>query len=255
MVPVPHLHRRRQTRAVSVERYGFLHDPDSRRERGRRIVAALRDFGNVDIESSRVLDIGCSAGIVTREIARSARFVAGIDIDEAALEFAGRSGGTAHFAAASGDRLPFPDHSFDAVVCNHVYEHVPDASALMREIARVLRLGGACYFAAGHVLQLVEPHYRLPLLSWLPRSLAGAWLRALGRAPSYDERFVLPWHLPRLFLPFASARFVSPAMLRDPGRYGFAKLARMPAAARAMLGVAGPLVARAAPTYIYVLKR
>ena len=38
--------------------------------------------------------------------------------------------------------LPRPDDTFDAVLCNHVLEHVPDDGAAMREIHRVLRPGG-----------------------------------------------------------------------------------------------------------------
>lgn len=38
--------------------------------------------------------------------------------------------------------LPYTDDSFDAVICNHVLEHVPDDRTAMRELARVLKPGG-----------------------------------------------------------------------------------------------------------------
>jgi len=37
--------------------------------------------------------------------------------------------------------LPFPDFTFDAVICNHVFEHIPDDARAMAEIFRVLRPG------------------------------------------------------------------------------------------------------------------
>jgi SAM-dependent methyltransferase len=39
-------------------------------------------------------------------------------------------------------RLSFPDAVFDIVVCNEVFEHVPELSEAIAEIARVLRPGG-----------------------------------------------------------------------------------------------------------------
>jgi SAM-dependent methyltransferase len=38
--------------------------------------------------------------------------------------------------------LPFGDGRFDALLCHHVLEHVPDDRAAMRELRRVLRPGG-----------------------------------------------------------------------------------------------------------------
>lgn len=38
--------------------------------------------------------------------------------------------------------LPFPDTSFDVILCNHVLEHIPDDARAMRELHRVLRPGG-----------------------------------------------------------------------------------------------------------------
>ncbi|MFO8182600.1 MAG: methyltransferase domain-containing protein [Candidatus Aegiribacteria sp.] len=38
--------------------------------------------------------------------------------------------------------LPFENDSFDALICNHVLEHVMDDSTAIRELSRVLRPGG-----------------------------------------------------------------------------------------------------------------
>lgn len=38
--------------------------------------------------------------------------------------------------------IPFPENSFDIVVCNHVMEHVDDDIKCMSEIHRVLKPGG-----------------------------------------------------------------------------------------------------------------
>lgn len=39
-------------------------------------------------------------------------------------------------------RMPFPDEFFDMLICNHILEHVQDATAAIREMCRVLKRGG-----------------------------------------------------------------------------------------------------------------
>lgn len=38
---------------------------------------------------------------------------------------------------------PHPDESFDWIICNHVLEHIPDDRQAMREMRRMLKVGGA----------------------------------------------------------------------------------------------------------------
>ncbi len=42
----------------------------------------------------------------------------------------------------SVEELPFDNHTFDAVICNHVLEHVPNDRKAMTELHRVLAPGG-----------------------------------------------------------------------------------------------------------------
>jgi SAM-dependent methyltransferase len=55
--------------------------------------------------------------------------------------------------------LPFEPHSFDAVLCNEVLEHVPDPARALREVNRVLRDNGTVYVTVPQSWGLhYEPH-------------------------------------------------------------------------------------------------
>lgn len=93
------------------------------------------------------------------------------------------------FFPVAGIDLPFPDQSFDIVIYNHVIEHVGDRTAQRRhlaEIGRVLKDDGILYIAAPNRWALIEPHFRLALLSWLPRALRSPYVRLARRGQQYD---------------------------------------------------------------------
>ncbi|GGD34302.1 class I SAM-dependent methyltransferase [Pseudoxanthomonas indica] len=157
---------------------------DSRISKADKIVALLPDL---DLASCRrILEIGCGSGVISSRLAEVApnAEVHAVDVKDNRIEFAGY-----HFSIVEGTHLPFPDHHFDLVISNHVIEHVGNHEAQLehlREIARVLLPAGVGYLAVPNKWRLVEPHYRLPLLSWLPQSIADAWVRRTRRGQYYD---------------------------------------------------------------------
>ena len=62
----------------------------------------------------------------------------------AAMEAVGEApaGGLAAAAVADGQRLPFPDDTFDRIIAAEVMEHIPDDEVAATELARVLKPGG-----------------------------------------------------------------------------------------------------------------
>ena len=233
-----------------------LHDRAGRARRAARIARVLEDLGGRDLAGLRLLDVGASHGLISLALAERCAYVAGVDVDRDALHAAAaepRDTDRAGFALASGMALPFADASFDIVVCNHVYEHVPDPLRLMAEIARVLRPGGVCYFAGGHRLQLIEPHHRLPLLSWLPRPLADAMLRATGRGQHYEERFLPPWRLPELFTGFRTRRNVTPDLLRRCAHFDIGPRWLERLFARCLPPPLARIAATTLPTHVWLL--
>jgi arsenite methyltransferase len=93
------------------------------------------------------LDVGCGPGNVTAALAHAAgpdALVLGLDLSEAMLARAVRAvaGPQVGFLRADAQRLPLRDETVDAVVSIAVLQLVPDPSAALAEMARVLRMGG-----------------------------------------------------------------------------------------------------------------
>lgn len=94
----------------------------------------------VPLAGARTLDVGGGAGYLTRALrAAGARCVL-VDSDLGELSWRGPPVGGSVVADATA--LPVPPDAVDLVVSSNVLEHVPDALAVVDEMARVVRPGG-----------------------------------------------------------------------------------------------------------------
>jgi SAM-dependent methyltransferase len=199
----------------------ILLDRDYKRPKVDKMLAVLEAAGAIcDTPRGQAVDVGCSRGFFADGIAPHFDTVVGVDIDPHALRLAEseRRHGNLLFVAGDSQHLPLADASVDLVICNHVYEHVPSAETLMAEIHRVLRPGGICYLGAASRLIIVEPHYHLPFLSWLPKPLAHRYMRLFHRGDYYYEKLRTYPALRRLISGFRVEDYTI-AVLREPGRF------------------------------------
>lgn len=101
----------------------------------------------------RILDLGCGEGrhALAAYWFGLAHHVVAVDVNKKDIETARHRRGDfpqpnqqkhCHIFVADGLQLPFPDHSFDAVICSEVLEHIPDYQRMLAEAKRVLAPGG-----------------------------------------------------------------------------------------------------------------
>jgi SAM-dependent methyltransferase len=93
-----------------------------------------------------VLEIGPGYGITTRWLTEHGGNVTAVEVDPAlAADLRSQFAGEVAVHEGDGAALPFPDRSFDTVVCFTMLHHVPSPAKqdkLFAETARVLRPGG-----------------------------------------------------------------------------------------------------------------
>jgi len=135
----------------------------------------------------RLLEIGTGSGAIAQYFATCTDVhfeVEAVDVIDQRQTSEGYT-----FHCVSGVNLPFEDGHFDVVISNHVLEHVgghEEQIGHLSEIARVMRGDGVAYLASPNRWQLVEPHYHLAFLSWLPRSWRTPYLKLSGKGREYD---------------------------------------------------------------------
>ena len=114
------------------------------KESSRRVRGLLEGFQPI-APDARVVEVGSGAhGLIFHFGSSSA-----IGVDPLAVSYRNlfpRWQSRATTVAAVGESLPFPDRSFDVVLCDNVVDHAESPRQIVRELTRVLVPGGLLYF-------------------------------------------------------------------------------------------------------------
>ena len=159
----------------------------------------------------RVLDVACGTGIVARlaaPLVSSNGHVVALDLNQAMLAVAcaqpAPSGATITWQEGNAMALPAPDRSFDAVLCQHGLQFIPDRARAVSEMRRVLVPGGRALVIvlqalAGHplfeaLITSVARHLSLPISAVMtPFALCDAdELRGLFISAGFEKVDVVP---------------------------------------------------------------
>lgn len=113
----------------------------------RRLDELMSGFASFR-QSGRLLDIGCGGGEWLNAARRAGWKAQGLEVSAPVVEYL-REQDFEIFHGFLQDAA-YPDNHFDMVLAIEVLEHVPDAEAILRETARILRPGGVLWATTPH---------------------------------------------------------------------------------------------------------
>lgn len=140
---------------------------------------AYRQIGPLD-PHARILDVGTYRSPFPAFLASRGHDVSIVDLDPAVGQQvkwssrASESGTRLRVHVADAIALPFAEGAFDVVTCISTLEHIPGDGdgAAMREIARVLRVGGACFISVPYSTRAREGRWRKWFQRWFDVDMA-----------------------------------------------------------------------------------
>ncbi|NJK38100.1 MAG: tetratricopeptide repeat protein [Oscillatoriales cyanobacterium RM2_1_1] len=143
------------------------------------LLETLQQSGVPLKSGDRVLDFGCAAGRMIRELAKFARIceIWGVDISGDCIAWC-KQNLTPPFHFLTGTtlpHLPFEDRYFDLIYAGSVFTHIDDlADAWFLELRRILKPGGVAYVTIQeqHLIEKIQRFYQ----DWLPQN--NIWSKA-----------------------------------------------------------------------------
>ena len=140
------------------------------------------------------------------------------------------------------------------ITCSQIYEHVPSDKKLMEEILRLLKPGGICYFAAVNRFKIIEPHYQLPFLSFLPKKAANIYIRIFTKYDLYYENLKSLRNLKKLVSDFEIVDYTL-EVIKNPSRYFADNMLKEKTIKYYIYNLIAKILYFMIPTYIWILKK
>lgn len=190
-----------------------------------------------------VLDLGSGSGGISREFAEIGANVTAIEYNLRRVLGMAQEKLRFRLIAGDGHFLPFRSRSFDFVILADVLEHVGNAGAMMREVARVARPGALVFVGATNRTSIVnlifDPHYNVPLIPLLPKRLATWYVTNIWKVSgSFNvERYFFRRELVQLIhdagfscqgLPLYQKKLETSDLAAAPGRGLIRKMLKVP---------------------------
>lgn len=188
-----------------VYKKDLVYEKKSRYIKTKKIVSIIKDASKIKLNKLILLDVGCASGLISMYLSKYFKKVVGTDIDKEAIFQAKKiKGKNLSFKLLnSNGTFPFKKDSFDVVVANQIYEHVKNTNLLTKEINRVLKPDGICFFGAGNRLVIRDAHYpNLPFVSWLPIWVADLYVRLFKNGSFYEPRLKTVFGIRRMLKMF-----------------------------------------------------
>lgn len=96
------------------------------------------------------LDVACGPGALVLAMAPGVQFAYGMDLTGEMLNMARQFQGeklvsNVAFIRGEGERIPYPDGTFDLVSCQYAFHHMPKPELILQEMVRVAKPGGRVF--------------------------------------------------------------------------------------------------------------
>ncbi|MGQ9744834.1 MAG: class I SAM-dependent methyltransferase [Dissulfurimicrobium sp.] len=113
-----------------------------------------------NIKPGRLLEIGCGNGDRLIKIRRLGWLVEGQEIDSMAVSTCLKKHPDLKVSLGGLCDLSYPDDAFDAIIMNHVIEHLHDPASLLKECLRILKKGGVLVLATPNINSFGHKYFK-----------------------------------------------------------------------------------------------